>query len=195
MKPRDLFIPLILINIFAVAAGAYYYSGQLAATPPHLLIFVPDCPLYVLLFIPIALGIIKNKVFSFLVSVGMVKYGLWTVFVLLFHSDAYFQPYMLPVTLIFIAGHMGMVAEGVSALPKKRIGALALAIVIGWFLLNDYMDYAVGTVPPIPADGMWLVAALTIASSIAIPLLFAGFARNAYSVFPFSLIRGATRQA
>ena len=189
MKPKDLFIPLILVNILGVLAGAYYYADQLAATPVSLLIFVPDCPLYVLLFIPIALGLVKNRECRFLVSVGMVKYGLWTVFVLLYHSDAYFQPAILATTLVFITGHIGMAAEGVSALPKKRIGALALAATICWFLLNDYADYSLGTVPPIPTAGLGLVAILTVASSIIIPLLFARIAQNDYILFPFSKIR------
>ena len=172
MKLRDLFVPLILINIAAVLIGFFYYGDQLAQTALPLLIFVPDCPLYVLLFILVALKLVRNDAFSFLVSVGMVKYGLWTVFVLLYYWGFYSQPAFLLTTVVFIAGHLGMAAEGLAILPKKRIGSLALAAIIGWFLLNDYADYSLGTVPPIPREGLALVAALTITASFAIPLAF-----------------------
>jgi uncharacterized membrane protein YpjA len=171
---KKLFLLALLINALAVLAGVYFYSDQLLQTAPQLLIFVPDCPLYVFLSILIILGIARNDIFSFIVSAGMVKYGLWTVFVILFHWDAYSQPLFLWTSIIFIIGHLGMALEGLALLPKKRISALALYAAIGWFLLNDYMDYAVGTVPPIPREGMATVAALTVAASVLLPLaLFA----------------------
>ena len=98
----------MLLNVAAVIVGFYFYSDQLAATPPQLLIFVPDCPLFVFLSLLIILGIVRNDIFSFLVSAGMVKYGLWTVFVLLFHWGAYSVPAALPVTVVFIIGHLGI---------------------------------------------------------------------------------------
>ena len=175
MKPGSLrsplFIIVLLLNVAAVLTGLWYYSGQLAATPLPLLVFVPDCPLYVLLAIPILLGF-RNAAYSFLVSIGMFKYGLWTVFVLLFHWGAYSVPAMLPVTLIFIVGHVGMALEGLVLLPKEKVALIVLIAAVAWFLLNDVSDYFWGTVPPIPQDGMGLVAALTFAASLAIPLLF-----------------------
>ena len=166
-----LFQAVLFLNIAAVLVGFWYYQDQLAATPLHLLVFVPDCPLYVLLAIPILLGF-RNTAYSFLVSIGMFKYGLWTVFVLLFHWGAYSVPAALPVTVVFIIGHLGMALEGLALLPAKKAGAAVLILCIAWFLLNDVSDYFWGTVPPIPAGGMGLVAALTFAASFIIPLSF-----------------------
>ena len=168
---QNLFKLLLLLNIAAVLVGFWYYQDQLASTPLHLAIFVPDCPLYVLLAIPILLGF-RNAAYSFLVSIGMLKYGLWTVFVLLFHWSAYSVPAMLPVTVIFIIGHIGMAFEGLVLLPKEKASLAILLVAIAWLLLNDVSDYFWGTVPPIPSEGMWLVAALTFAASLAFPLLF-----------------------
>ncbi len=187
-KPESLREPLfklvILLNIAAVFTGLWYYWDQIAATAPALLIFVPDCPLYVLLAIPILLKWVKNDLYSFLVSIGMVKYGLWTVFVLLYNWDFYSLPDFIPVTAIFIIGHLGMALEGAVLLPKKRIGALALALVLAWFLLNDYADYFLGARPLIPENGISLVRDLTIAASLAITLGFYFFGEKVRELLP-----------
>jgi len=188
-KRALLFNILLLLNIAAVFAGAYYYWDQLSATPLHLIPFVPDCPLYVLLALPILLKWIRNSAYAFIVSVGMVKYGLWTVFVLLFHWNAYSVPSALLVTIIFILGHIGMALEGAVLLPKKRAGTAVLLLALAWFLFNDYADYVIGTVPSIPAYGMQLVAALTAAASIIIPLVFFLFQEKIRSFAPVKLGR------
>ncbi len=174
-KRSQLFLPIVLLNIAAIFAGGYFYIDQLAETAPHLLVFVPDCPLYVLLALFIILGIIRNEIFSFIVSIGMVKYGLWTVFIFLFHWDVYSQPLFFWTSVIFILGHIGMALEGLALLPKKP-ARLALALALAWFLLNDISDYYWGTVPSLPPGGLETVRILTIASSIALPLLLFAFA-------------------
>ena len=181
---EPLFKLVILLNIAAVFTGLWYYWGQLAATPLQLLIFVPDCPLYVLLAIPILLKWVKNDIYSFLVSIGMVKYGLWTVFALLYNWEFYFLPEFLLVTIIFIIGHLGMALEGAVILPKKRIGALALAIILAWFLLNDYADYFLGTRPLIPENGINFVRDLTIAASFTITLGFYFYGEKVRELLP-----------
>lgn len=187
-KQSPLFWPILLLNAAAVFVGAYFYQDQLAATAPQLLIFVPDCPLYVLLAIIIILGIVRSETFSFIVATGMVKYGLWTVFALLFHWDFYSQPLFFWTSVIFIIGHIGMAFEGLALLPKKP-ARLALALALAWFLLNDYSDYWLGTVPELPPGGLETVRALTIASSIAIPLLLFSFAAQLCAFAPVAWLR------
>jgi uncharacterized membrane protein YpjA len=171
-KRKPLFSLLLLLLVAAVLVGFWYYWEQLLATAPALLVFVPDCPLYVLLAIPIALGAVRSTAYSFLVALGMFKYGLWTVFVLLFHWNAYSAFNSLPITLIFIIGHIGMALLGAALLPKKKIAATAMLLILAWLLLNDISDYAWGTVPPIPKAGLELVAALTFLASIVFTVLF-----------------------
>lgn len=185
---QPLFQLLLLLNIAAVLIGFWYYFGQLASTPLPLLPFVPDCPLYVLLAIPILFGL-RNAAYSFLTSIGMAKYGLWTIFVLLFHSQAYFSPELAAVSIIFIFGHAGMVLEGLALLPKKRVGAAVLLLAIGWFLLNDLADYSLGTVPPIPTSGMGAVRNLTIAASLVLPLALFLYAEKLRSFAPVKFFR------
>ena len=173
---RALFWIAILLNAIGILAGASVYADQLALHPAYLSIFVPDCPLYVFLSLLIIFGIVRNEIFAFIVSIGMVKYGLWTVFVLFFHSGYYFAPDMLLVSVIFVIGHFGMALEGLAIIPKKPIAIPALALAAGWFLLNDYSDYFLGTVPSLPPGGLAFVAIITFASSILLPLALFSFA-------------------
>jgi len=195
MQLRSLFWAAILLNVLGVLIGASVYAGQLAGVPLHLLIFVPDCPLYVFLSLLIIFGIVKNDVFSFIVSIGMAKYGLWTIFVLFFHSGYYFAPGMLAISAIFVIGHIGMALEGLALLPKKQLALPALALAIGWFLLNDFSDYFLGAVPLIPPGGVELVRNLTIASSIILPLLLFAFAAQAGRCAPVAWLRGILLKA
>ena len=189
-KRNILFKPLLFLNIAAVLVGFFYYSEQLKHVSAQFLLFVPDCPLYVLLAIPILIGIVKNDAYSFLVSVGMAKYGLWTVFVLLFHWGYYSTPFFFWTTIIFILGHIGMALEGLALLPERRVGASALALIILVFLLNDYSDYWLGTAPSIPQEGILLVGSLTIAASIALPLLLFAFGKKIRGLPAVRQLRG-----
>ena len=148
LKKHPLFWLALLLNILGVVIGLYYYGDQMSATAPLLLVFVPDCPLYVLFALFILLGLINRDDFSFLVAIGMVKYGIWTLSVFAYFWQAYFTPAALFVTLIFILGHSGMATEGIALIPKKKVNLLVLLFVLGWFLLSDYVDYFVGTMPP-----------------------------------------------
>ena len=188
VSKKELFCLLVFLNLCAVFAGTWYYREQLLATPHQLLPFVPDCPLFVLFALLIVLRLMKNDAFSFFVSCGMVKYGLWTVFVLLFHFEAY--SLALPITLIFVIGHLGMALEGLALLPARRVGFGAFAITILLFLINDYADYTLGAVPPIPPQGMELVAVLTIAASLTIPLLLWKGAKSARRFPAVPFLRG-----
>lgn len=179
---------LCLLCCAAVLIGFFYYSEQLLLTPLILIIFVPDCPLYVLLTIPILAKRITSNAFSFLVSLGMFKYGLWTVFVLLFYGE-YWQPSQIWITVPFIIGHIGMALLGAALLPKKRVAFAAFALAIAWFLLNDYADYFLGTRPLIPSHDIGLVASLTIAASILFTLSFFLFPEKIRSFAPVKFFR------
>jgi len=111
----------ISLNLLGIYFGYSVYEYQFALHPAYLAIFVPDCPLYVLLSLIIILGLVKNDIFSFIVSIGMVKYGLWTVFILLFHSGFYFAPRPVQHVGDFCNGAHGMALEGLAICPKKKI--------------------------------------------------------------------------
>ncbi|MCX8175311.1 MAG: DUF1405 domain-containing protein [Candidatus Micrarchaeota archaeon] len=187
-KENLLFWLLLLFCGFAIFKGAVYYAYQLSLTPPALLLFVPDCPLYVLLALPLILRLVRSESYSFFVSAGMVKYGIWTIFVLLFYQE-YWEPSQLQTTLLFIAGHICMALLGAALAPPKRVAFAVVAAVVLWFLLNDYADYWLGTRPLIPDREIGLVRNLTVASSILFPLALYWYGENLRSAAPVAFFR------
>lgn len=167
---RFLFFALLAANAFAIMIGLVFYQEQLEATPQNLWFFVPDCPLFVFLGLLVMLKFVKNDFFSFFASCGMVKYGLWTISVMLFHFRHYLLSDVFSVSVIFIIGHIIMVLEGLAILPKRKVGQAAFLMAIALLLLNDFFDYVVGTVPTIPQEGLPVVAIATAIASVLIPL-------------------------
>lgn len=172
---------LILFLIAVNLAGAYfglfiYYAPQFAATSPALWVFVPDCPLYVLAF-AVALWLlargIGNDAFSFIVSAGLLKYGVWTLFALAYFNGYFFAPGVALLSGTLFILHIGMAAEGF-VLKVRRCGPGLLAAGLAWFLLNDFFDYFVGTRPYLPQGAdIGAVAVFSIASTLLlIPALW-----------------------
>ena len=169
LERRDVLYFALFANIAGTVYGWYYYRYQLLSTPPYLWFLVTDSPNSTLFFV-IALLLIrlkrKNDFVSFFASANLIKYGLWTDFVLLFHRDFFFAPerYLL-YTGIFVT-HFLMAVE---ALPLAyTIGRLrwSFALALIWLLGNDYVDYFRNLHPYIPERGIEVVAAFTIALSL-----------------------------
>ena len=171
--PQLVFVALIF---GAAVIGAWFYWNQMAATPPWLWLFVPDCPLYAVLGAPILLfGRPKNAALRFVIASGLAVFGSWTIFVLMLHVDVYFHAVNLPLSLVLVAGHLGMILEGVLCLPKReelKFGMIFIAA--GWFILNvqfDYLNGSINTHPWIPSSQLADVMLFTAFSSITWPVL------------------------
>lgn len=169
-------LALVLANIAGALFGIIIYWDQLSATSPLLWIFVPDCPLYVVAF-SVALILMEKKMqnsaISFIISAGLLKYGIWTLFVLAAFSPYFFSPRFALLNGILFILHIGMAAEALVLGMKKFSPAILLAA-LAWFLLNDFVDYFVGVHPYLPpmAD-IPFVAAFSFASTILlVPLLW-----------------------
>ena len=186
---KTLFTLFFLLNIAAILIGFGYYYEQLSQTSFPLLFFVPDCPLYVFLFLLVVLGQVKNDAFSFLVSVGMVKYGLWTVLVLLLNPSIYFSPENLLVGIVFLFGHLGMAFEGLIILPKKKLAASIFALVLLWFMFNDFTDYFLSTAPPIPQQSFAAMRDLSFILSVAVTSILFFFSKQICAFSPVLELR------
>ncbi len=181
---RKLLIPfLIAVNLAGALFGFFiYYAPQLSATPLALWIFVPDCPLYVLVF-ALALGLlwlgVENDLFSFIVSAGLLKYGAWTLFALAYLNGYFFSAELALMSGMLFMLHIGMAAEGF-VLRVRRCGAAVLAVGLAWFLLNDFFDYFVGTMPYLPSGtDAGTFALFSIASTLVlVPALWVAKRRN-----------------
>ncbi|MFH1445628.1 MAG: DUF1405 domain-containing protein [Nanoarchaeota archaeon] len=137
-------ILIIIISVLGFLAGLYFYLGQLFSTPLYFWIFVIDCPLYVILFsviVAMRMGGRTNSLLNNIVSVGLIKYGLWTILVTILNNGSIFM-FALPHSLMVLGGFLLMFFS-----KTKFKGFL---LVLSWFLLNDFMDYIVGIVGFIP---------------------------------------------
>ncbi len=157
---------LILVNLAGTIYGWYYYKFQLMASNPLLWPLITDCPNASFLFAVAAYLIYsrrKKDDFSFFASANMVKYGIWTMAILIYHRDYFFAPerYLL-YSAIFVT-HFFLVLE---AIPLKNsissVGEKGLAITLAWLLANDFFDYVVETHPYIPERNIEYVAIFTV---------------------------------
>ncbi len=155
---------LVAVNLLGVAVGIIFYYPQLASANPAFWIFIPDCPLYILLATFFYLRILKNDLLRAITAVGLLKYGLWTIFAL-FHFSEYFLSNALGWVLVF--EHIGMMLQyALFAAPMEKKSAYIAA---GWFLLNDFVDYVFGVHAFLPSNDLWVIVAFSLASSLAIP--------------------------
>lgn len=169
----------ILANLIGAYFGFFtYYAQQLSWTPPELWVFVADCPLAVLLFAGALLFFMmgwRNGFFPFLASAYCLKYGIWTVSVILYFHGYFFSPEYWFLYAVMLVTHAGMTAEAFAFVGKIRVGWKHLAAVLGWFLLNDLMDYWGGLRPqPVPESGLLFPFTLML-TFVAVPLLYLAY--------------------
>jgi uncharacterized membrane protein YpjA len=176
---------IILVDLLGIFYGYYYYAEQLGATPLYLWIFVPDCPLYIMLFtIALMLAILgfESKLFSYIAAVGMMKYGIWTLAALLLYGEYFFSSSAFLLSSFLFMLHIGMTLEGPVLVPKK-LSKWHLSVALLWFLANDYVDYfygfvdnfgryTLGTHPILPPAGrIPIIMAITFLLSILLCFL------------------------
>ncbi len=156
---------IIVINLLGSIIGFYYYSQQLSSSPLYLWPFIPDCPLYTLLTAAIFITLILTKrssdTLNFITSIGLAKYGTWTVLVVLAFSQFYFSADQNMYTALACV-HVLMALEFILPLFVMRgIKNSYVAVAFVWFFLNDFVDYYFGTHPPLPYWGVSDVAYMT----------------------------------
>jgi len=156
------FIVLCLISFFF---GYASYSKMFHDFNPAVWVFIPDCPLYVALLLLIVLFDIKSDAFRFLAGAGLVKYGIWTLMIFALYPEFYLSDPYTNQTMILIVGHVLMVLASLIIVPKK-IDARLVLLVVAWFLLNDFIDYEVGTLPKFPDGHLEFVTQATLALSL-----------------------------
>lgn len=162
---------VLVVNLLGALYGfIFYYGEQLSKTPLHLLVFVPDCPLYAALFaLAMVLLWMKKKfgLFYFITSVGMMKYGIWTMSILLAFNNYFFAPATAMLFAILFVAHLCAVLESLALVGKVKIQKYFIFIGLAWFLLNDVVDYVVGTHPILPTPNYTPVFLLSIFLSIS----------------------------
>lgn len=173
---RKRFLSLILLaNLSGSAFGFYYYKGLLLSSSLWQWVFIPDSPASTILF-SLALALVllnrKNDWLSYASSVYVAKYGLWTLLVILYYSEYFLAPGRRLFYFTMFVLHAGMIAQPLVVTPTIKKSRLHL-LLIPWFLLNDYMDYAVGTHPLFgyPFDDLGVIAVSSFFSSLLLCLI------------------------
>jgi uncharacterized membrane protein YpjA len=138
-------IIILLINVAGSLFGLYYYWDQLMMTPWYLWLAVPDCPLYTFFMIFALLLIIRGKpsdTLNTVTAVGLSMYGTWTVIILLYFGEIYFNPANALMSSALWISHAGMGLEGFLLVPYlTRVKPISWAITAVWLLVLDSVDY------------------------------------------------------
>ncbi|MBI5158806.1 DUF1405 domain-containing protein [Candidatus Micrarchaeota archaeon] len=171
---RKLLQKIILVNLASAFYGFFFfYLEQLMATPVYLWLFVPDCPLYAL-WMGVSLLLLARgarggwlDAFNFVGAAGALKYGFWTVAVLLMYAQHYYPANGPFVYFMLLFGHVGLFLEAFLLVGKVKVKAWHVAAAVAWLGANELSDYVLfGTKPPIPAGTEQFVFLFTLASTV-----------------------------
>ncbi|HZH62213.1 MAG TPA: DUF1405 domain-containing protein [Metabacillus sp.] len=145
---RPIIFVMFIINLFGTIYGYYWYRFQLADTPAHFYLFVPDSPTASLFFLIVLFGFLFKRnlpLIEALAIVTLFKYGIWAVIMnlllLAVNGTLPWEGYML------IASHFGMAVQGLLYAPYYRFKAWHLIVAAIWTLHNDVIDYVFGMMP------------------------------------------------
>ena len=144
MLLRPVAIAIILIGLIGGVAGfIYWYGPTFALYPAWQWVFVPDCPLFALLFtLSLSLTLLKRSspLYDALVAFGTIKYGVWTVFLWILYwinTRGDFTPESVTMAL----AHVGLFLEGLFLLSLLKMNWPTVIVCAFWFGLSDWMDY------------------------------------------------------
>ncbi len=175
---RPLLALVAAINLIGTYFGFLYYDYMFKNVPWQLWPVVPDSPTATLLF-AIALLLLlagkKTNYLSFLASASVIKYGLWTMFVIVYFPGHFLTPAYAWFYYLMFFLHFGMVVQPVLLYRTIERRRIYLVITLAWFFTNDFFDYALNT-GPLAARGLPLgvVSAVTVALSLASALAIYG---------------------
>ena len=180
LQDRKTLLDLAAVNIAGTAFGFFFYYPQLGDNPLHLWPFIPDSPLATL-FAALTFLLIahdkRNSIVEALAVIGNLKYGLWTVFVLIYYSEIFYAGNPLWMYLFLLVSHLGMALQALFIAEISEIDFKAFVAAFSWFVVNDIIDYSLGihtrlyTSEAFPA----MIAAGVLTAAAVIVLYLRGF--------------------
>jgi uncharacterized membrane protein YpjA len=154
--------PIVAVNLLGTAFGFWYYgfhpvplsdpliTWQFAGEPPVAWPLVPDSPVATF-FVGASLAAWKlghaDRLpwLHALAFFGCLKLGLWTPYVLVVFADGF--SYLHPAMYHFLVwSHLGMAVEAFVVYRYADFRPAAVAVAVGWYGLNDLVDYFVPVV-------------------------------------------------
>lgn len=182
------------INLFGTAFGFYYYLPQFQEVSPALWIFVADSPIATF---AIALSLIfyiygrNSDLLNIFAFISNVKYGLWTVFVLLYYFESFWATNSTPMYLFLLSSHFFMFVQAFLVLDYTEFSWKAFSVPAIWFLLNDTLDYFLNIHPYLftehshPVNAAMLAAYTLTFLSIGLVFFFYRFYWNSSDELSF----------
>ncbi len=167
-KYKYYILALLGLNIFAAVYGIYDYYRIIAAKPWFTLLII-DCPLHIFLFCWFLIK--KGKIptiFAFIAMAGLVKYSILaiTAGIVNFAGLASIGMYYL---LGWFSSHSMMLLEAPLMFNLIKIKVWHLIVAMGWFLINDSVDFFFRTFHYIVVP-MNLLAVVAYSLSIVVPV-------------------------
>jgi uncharacterized membrane protein YpjA len=169
-KERRARFVVLISCIIGTLFGFYYYQGQFEITPVYLWFFVPDSPFFTFMYVLILLFYsygLRSDTFDAFTFIGLVKVGIWTLFVLFLNYDYYFSLETRDFRFVIVLLHIGMILVAMTLL--KEMGKLNFSrylMIFAFFMVSDFFDYVIGTHPIIPEESVKIVSWVTVALSI-----------------------------
>lgn len=148
LRERWILFILLVANLVGTIYGYWWYKEQLAITPAHFYLFVPDSPTASLFLVfVLAMFLFKKNwpLMEAFAAVTLIKYGIWAVVMNiaagLAGATLTWENYML------IASHGAMAIQALIFAPYFRVKAWHLIAASIWTLHNDIIDYVFGMHP------------------------------------------------
>lgn len=160
---------LLVINLLGSVYGFYWYRYQLAEIPARFWVLVPDSPGSTLLFGLVLIGLLlgrQNEWLNAFAFASIMKYGLWTVFVL--GGTAIGNGALDFESLHLSLSHFGMFLEGFLFARVFRPALIPVLVAGGWLAFQDFVDYRLWDLHPSLPDGVTQAGAGTIAIGLSV---------------------------
>ncbi|WP_042346418.1 DUF1405 domain-containing protein [Bacillus massiliigorillae] len=148
LRNKAIIILLLVVNILGTIYGYYWYKGQLVATDPIFIPFVPDSPTACLFFVFVLIAFLMKRnwgLFEALALISLFKYGIWAVVMNLLtlkvDGTLHWTGYML------MASHLAMALQGLLYARFYRIKLWHLAVAAIFTVHNEIIDYVFGQMP------------------------------------------------
>jgi uncharacterized membrane protein YpjA len=148
-------IPIVILNLYWGIRGLHPYIPQTDGVLFILWIFIPDCPLYALLFAGLIIKRKKIKNYQplfWIVTLSLIKFSLAAPSLFLHFPEHYHAPpifgIQLPNIFPFDYFHLFLLIQSIIftvLFLEKSIRNFLIAY--GWILLNDFIDFVFFTFP------------------------------------------------
>ena len=191
MIHRLVFWLVIAANLGVAVLGTAFHWDYLGSVSPLLWGMVLDLPNFAIMFAlafffggesrPGILGSVVRKTglrrvpdlsfFWFFAFAAVMKYGFWTIFVLMVYPSFYFTPGAgLLVSAMFVAG-VFVIFETMLMVGRIKVREVLVPLVLFSLIVNDLFDYLLGTHPPLPAESLGFMFPATVGMSVVFTLL------------------------